>query len=49
VQIGIQLFFVDENLAIKNKTKHSTTKEGKRKEKKVQDGRTQVLANKEFA
>jgi hypothetical protein len=33
----------DENLPIINKTKHRTTK-GK---KKVQDGRTQVLANKE--
>lgn len=41
--------FVDENLPIKIKTKHSTTKEKKEKKKRVKDERTQVLANKEFS
>jgi hypothetical protein len=34
---------LDENLTIINKTKHST-----KGERKVQDGRTQVLANQKF-
>jgi hypothetical protein len=45
MQIGIQLLFIDENLPIKNKTKHSTKEE----KKKLQDERTQVLADKEFS